>query len=71
MNRRTFTDEVLDDRMAELLRAKTPAARLAIAFGLCTFAQRLIRANLEREHPDWPATTLERAIARRMSHGAV
>jgi hypothetical protein len=71
MMRRTFTDEVLDDRMAEILRAKTPAERLAIACRMWTFAQRMIRCNLQRQHPEWTAEALAHETARRMSHGAV
>jgi len=69
--KRTFTDEVLDDRMAAILRGKSPAERLAIGNSLWRFAQNMIRANLQRQRPDWTAESLEREVARRMSHGAV
>jgi Rv0078B-related antitoxin len=68
---RTFTDEVLDDRMAAILRTKTPAQRLAIAFDLWSFARMTIRRNLGRQHPEWSEAELVREVARRMSHGAV
>ena len=71
MNSRTFTDKILDDRMAEILRAKTPAERLAISFGMWRFAQQMIRLNLQRQHPDWSVEQVQRETARRMSHGAV
>jgi hypothetical protein len=35
--------EVMDDIMAEILRRKTPAERLAIGFGLWRSAQKLLR----------------------------
>lgn len=66
-----FRDEVLDDAMAEILRRKTPAERLAIGFELWEFARRTILANLQREHPDWDEAALKREVARRISHGAV
>lgn len=70
MTQRTFTDEVLDDQMAAILRAKTPAERLAIVDRMWTSARRMIRANLARQHPDWSAELLDRETARRMSRGA-
>ena len=63
--------EIVDDAMAEILRRKTEAERLAIAFGMWDFAQQMIGANLRREHPDWSDEEIRRATARRMSHGAV
>jgi len=68
---RTFTDAILDDDMATILRAKTPAERLAIAFGMWSFAQQMIRLNCAREHPEWSDAELTRYVAKRMSHGAV
>ena len=67
----TFTDEVLDDAMAAILRSKTPSERLAIAFRLWAFAEETLRATMRRDHPDWDEGELRRHVARRMSHGAV
>jgi len=63
--------EVLDDAMAEVLRRKTPAERLAIGFGLWRSARRMLRGQLASLHPDWDAERLEREVVRRLSHGAV
>ena len=70
-SQRTFTDEVLDDRMAAILRTKTPAERLAIAFGMWSFAREMIRLNTRRQHPEWSEAEVGQHVARRMSHGAV
>ena len=70
MTQRTFTEEVLDDKMAEILRAKTPAERLAIVDGMWRSAWRMIRANLARQHSTWTDEMLNRETARRMSRGA-
>lgn len=67
----TFADEVLDDAMAEVLRSKTPAERLAIAFALWRFASGMVREQVRSQHPDWNLAELDRQVARRMSHGAV
>ena len=61
--------EVVEDRMAEVFRAKTPAQRLAIGFGLRRSAERLLRAHLTSAHPDWDAQRIVREMARRLSHG--
>jgi hypothetical protein len=70
-SRRTFTDEVLDDRMAEILRSKTPAERLAIAFGMWSFARQTICRVVAHQHPEWSEANVNREVARRMSYGAV
>lgn len=63
--------EMIDDAMAAILRRKTEAERLAIAFGMWDFARDMIRANLRVEHPDWTAKQVQREAARRLSHGTV
>jgi hypothetical protein len=68
---RFFTDEVLDDRLAAVLRAKSPAERLAIAFHMWAFARDLIWRTAARQHPEWSEEKLARHVAGRMSHGAV
>lgn len=71
IEQRQLRIEVPDDAMCEILRGKTEAERLAIAFGMWTFARDMIRANLQHEHPDWSDEQIIRQTARRMSHGAV
>ena len=56
--------EVVDDAMAEILRRKTEAERLAIAFGMWDFAQQMIRANLRREHPEGPDENVGALVGR-------
>ncbi len=63
--------EVIDDAMAEVLRRKTPAERLAIGFGLWRSARKLLRGQLASLHPEWDSERLNREVARRLSHGAV
>jgi Rv0078B-related antitoxin len=71
MDSRIRSIEVVDDIVAEILRRKTPAERLAIADGMWRFARVMIRAIVAREHPDWSEDEINRQVARRMSHGAV
>jgi hypothetical protein len=63
--------EVLDDAMAEVLRRKTSAERIAIGFALWTSAKRMLTAHLKSTHPDWSEKQIQSEIARRLSHGAV
>ncbi len=71
MTRRTFTDEILDDRVAAILRRKTPAERLEMTFAMWRLAQELVRGAVRAEHPAWSEEEIRRETARRMSHGAV
>lgn len=67
---RRFTDEILSDEMAALLRTKTPAERFAVVDQLWMFFRTAIRANLARQNPGWTAEELDHATARRMSRAA-
>jgi hypothetical protein len=71
MVRNSLNVEMMDDRMADVLRAKSPAERLAIANGMWRSARRMIEAILLAERPDWSDDQIRREVARRMSHGAV
>ena len=62
---------ILDDAMAEILRQKSSSERLAIANGMWRFARDMIRATVIRENPDWSLEQVERAVAQRLSHGAI
>ncbi|MHB1557415.1 MAG: hypothetical protein ACYC61_08040 [Isosphaeraceae bacterium] len=63
--------DVVDDRVVEVLRTKTPAERIAIADGLWSMASQMIHGIVAREHPDWPEPAIRREVARRISHGAL
>jgi len=63
--------EVVDDKMAEVLRRKTPAERIRIGFGLWTSARDMLLVNLKKTYPEWDAERLNREVAKRLSHGAV
>jgi hypothetical protein len=68
--RRAFTDEVLGEPMAAILRTKTPAERLAMALQSWTFLRDLIRRTAALQHPEWSQAELDRHVAGRMLHGA-
>jgi hypothetical protein len=62
--------ERMDPEMVEVLRAKSGAERLAIAFGMFRSARRMIANQLRAEHPDWDDETLQREVARRIARGS-
>ena len=63
--------ETLDDRMAEVLRAKTGAERLHIADEMYAWARHMLLSHLRTEHPDWNKARIQREAVRRLSHGAI
>ena len=63
--------QIIDDKMAELLRAKTEAERFAMIDRSWRFARQMIQAMIIHEHPNWSDDQVRREVARRMSHGAV
>jgi hypothetical protein len=63
--------EVVDDRMAAVLRSKTGADRLRIIDALYRTARQLIEASVRELHPDWEHERVYRETVRRLSHGAL
>jgi hypothetical protein len=62
---------MVDDALADILRRKTEAERLAIAFDLFRIARQPLRAQLESDHPDWTAKQISGEVARQISQGVV
>jgi hypothetical protein len=63
------TIEVLDAEMAAVLRQKTGAERLRIAWGMWRSARDMLRSFLRAEHGDWTEDAIEREVARRLASG--
>jgi len=63
--------EVVDHATAAVLRQKSEAERLQIAWGMWRSARSMLTNLLRSEHPEWPESAVNREVARRMSHGAV
>ena len=60
--------EDLDPEMVKVLRAKPPAERLSIAWGLWTFARDTLRRTVAAQHPDWSEYEVHCEAARRLLH---
>jgi len=57
--------EVLDEAMAEILRQKTPAERVAMVFDAERTMRLMLEAHLRWQHPDWETGQIVGEIARR------
>ncbi len=67
MNKRVI--EVVDWEMAAILRQKTEAERLQIAWGMWRSARSMLQSLLRADHPEWSQDAIDREVARRLSHG--
>ena len=54
--------------MAEILRAKSGAERLRIAFGMWESTRRMLIYMLKGDHPDWSQEQILREVSRRLAH---
>ena len=61
----------MDPAMVPVYRAKSPEERLRIADGIWNSARTMLTNLIAAEHPDWTPEAVRRAVASRMSHGAV
>lgn len=52
--------------MVEIMRNKTPAQRLAIAFRMWDSARLIVKGGVKYQHPDWSDKEVEQEIAIRM-----
>lgn len=59
--------EVVDDAVAEALRRKTPAQRVAMALDCNETVRLVIAGYLRTRHPDWGDRQIAAEVARRMS----
>jgi hypothetical protein len=62
--------EIIDPASAAVLRQKTAAERLQIAWGMWRSARSMLVNLLKSEHPEWSDHAVNREVARRLSHGA-
>ena len=61
--------EVLDERMVQVLRDKSPAERVEMIFAANRTMRLLLEGHLRWRHPDWDDAAIAAEIARRMSIG--
>jgi hypothetical protein len=61
--------EIVDPIVAEILRRKTPAERLAISSSMRSSVTKTLQAYLKSQHPAWTSEQIQAEIARRMPRG--
>jgi hypothetical protein len=59
--------EVVDDAVAEVLRRKTPAERVAMLLEANVTLRTLVEGGLRTQHPDWTDEQIRTEVARRMT----
>jgi hypothetical protein len=63
--------EVIDEKMAMVLRKKTPDERIRIGFSIWESAYKMLKSHLKASHPGWGSKRLNLEVARRLSNGAI
>jgi hypothetical protein len=58
--------EVIEDRLAEALRRKTPAQRVAMISEANETMRQLIAGGLRTRHPEWSDERIRAEVVRRM-----
>ena len=69
MTREKPSIEVVDDQMAEILRRKTPAEKVAMIAAAHRAARMLAAAGVRFQHPDWSEQQIQAEALRRVSGG--
>ncbi len=62
--------EVVDDRVAEILRKKTGQDRLKMIWDSWTYFNKRLEAYLKNIHPEWTQEEIRKEMARRVLYGA-
>ena len=62
--------EVIDERIAEILRTKTPGERLAKCFATRAFARMIVESGVRHTNPAWDTARVNQEVIRRMQLGS-
>lgn len=63
--------EIVDDRVAAILRGKRDSERLHSVDAAWRSARVILKAAIVTEHPDWDSPQVDQEIARRISNGVI
>lgn len=61
--------EVIDDRVAEILKKKTGQERLKMVWDSWTYFNKRLEAHLKNAHPEWTQEEIRKEIVKRVLHG--
>ena len=64
-----FHDPVIEDRVAEIMRKKSPSERLEIAFGIWRSVRDMVTRVVKSQNPGWSIEEVRKETARRMYSG--
>jgi hypothetical protein len=67
--RQTLPIEVVDDRIAEILRRKGGAHSVRMIASGWDLMRTMIRSQIRRANPEWDSRRIEQAVSNRMAHG--
>jgi len=59
--------EVVDDRIAAILKAKSPTERLAMASAAHVYGVETTAHTIRRRHPDWDEARVHAEVVRRLT----
>jgi ABC-type transport system involved in cytochrome bd biosynthesis fused ATPase/permease subunit len=62
--------EVIDDKIAEIMKTKSGQERLNMVWDAWTFFEKTIRAYLKNRHPEWTEEQIQKEVVRRVTHGS-
>ena len=62
--------EVMDDKIAEIIKTKSGMERLNMVWDAWTFFEKRIRVYLRNIHPEWTEEQIQKEIVKRVAHGA-
>ncbi len=61
--------EVIDDRIAEIMKTKSGQERLNMVWDAWTYFEKRIRAYLKNQHPEWTEEQTHKEIVNRVTYG--
>ncbi len=61
--------EVVDDKIAEIIKTKSGMERLNMVWDAWIFFERRIKAYLKDIHPEWTEEQIQKEIVRRVTYG--
>ena len=62
--------EVMDDRVAEMMRGKSLDDCLQMLDAMWLFVRDMVTAGVRYDHPDWDQKTVEREVASRLANAS-
>ncbi|OGF68032.1 MAG: hypothetical protein A2Y62_19350 [Candidatus Fischerbacteria bacterium RBG_13_37_8] len=62
--------ELISDEIVQVLKKKSPAERMEIAFDICKTVQTILENHIRFLHPKWTNQEIKKELARRISGGS-